>query len=762
MNLKIVYMKQTIIFLVSICMSLPICKAKDPVSFVNVFVGTGGHGHTFPGATLPYGMVQLSPDTRTAGWDACAGYHYLDSTILGFSHTHLSGTGIGDYGDVLFMPFSGEAKIMPGTPQYPDSGYRSRFSHKEEQASPGYYSVRLATYDIFAELTTSARAGFHRYTYKKGGKSGVIIDLSHTIHNGQNSVNEIHIISDTEIEGLKLSRGWASKQYIYFYAKFSKPFSYKLFTRNKEVLGMKEVNSVNSKVVLSFDTKPNEKVLVKVGISPVDYAGAKNNLVSEIKDWDFDHVVSLARQVWNTQLDKIKLDGGTENEKVIFYSALYHTSISPNIFSDADGRYRGMDQKIHIEKGFTNYTVFSLWDTFRAFHPLMTITEPERDCDFIKALLSKYDEGGILPKWELAANYTGTMTGYNAIPVIVDAYMKDIRGFDVNKALTAMIRSSLYDTTGILFPSNEIKNKLMPKGKYYNQTLGYLPADVPGVSRPVAEGLEFAYDDWCIAQMAKGLNNDSIYRKYMDRSMHYKKYYDPSVGFMRGKNLDGTWKTPFDPKSTSTGLYAEGNAWQWSWFVPQDVKGFVELSGGRQKFILKLDSLFTIDSGITGGEHLADVTGLIGQYAHGNEPSHHIAYFYNYVGQPWKTQRLVDTILNTFYFNDPDGLSGNEDCGQMSAWYILSAMGIYSFCPGDPNYTIGRPLFDKVTISLPGKKQFVITAKGNSKRNKYIQSASLNGKIVTSPFISHKDIVNGGELIVQMGPSPNDQWGRID
>ena len=747
-----------------ICILVSACKSgadkndEAPFYYVDPFIGTGGHGHTFPGATVPYGMVQLSPDTRTLGWDACSGYHYSDSSIIGFSHTHLSGTGIGDYGDILFMPFVGDIKVEAGDEQDPDTGYRSRFQHKNEKALPGYYSVKLDDYDIDVELTTSTRAGFHRYTFNKGGQKGVIIDLTHTIHGHRNPVNEIRIISDTEVAGIKVTDGWATFHHVYFYAKFDKPFTYKLIDTGEEVSDTKIISSQDAKAVLLFDIAQGEKLMAKVGISAVDIGGAKNNLETEIKDWDFDRVVADAKQLWIEQLNKIHVTGGSKDDRIIFYTALYHCSISPNIFTDVDGRYRGLDKKIHTADGFTNYTVFSLWDTFRAFHPLMTIIDPERNNDFIRALLSKYDEGGILPKWELAGNYTGSMIGYHAVSMIVDAYMKGIRDYDVDKAFRACIATSLYDTTGILFPSQIVKDKLMPIARKYYNELDYIPADRAG--RSVSEQLEYAYCDWCIAQFAKDRNDLAVYETYSQRAMKYKNVFDQTTGFMRGKLSDGSWETPFRPRAPSRSL-VEGNAWQWNWFVPHDVYGYVELMGGKDIFITKLDSLFSIPSYIPGERRMADATGLIGQYAHGNEPSHHVTHLYNYLGQPWKTQQLVDSVLFSLYFNDPDGLSGNEDCGQMSAWYILNAMGFYSFCPGDPEYSIGRPIFDKVTINLTNGRKFVIETKNNSRSNKYIQSAKLNGRALNRPWFHHNDIMKGGKIVMKMGPNTDSGWGIV-
>ena len=737
------------------------CKSdvETAYNYVDPFIGTGAHGHTFPGATIPYGMVQLSPDTRTLGWDACSGYHYSDSSIIGFSHTHLSGTGIGDYGDILFMPFSGDIKLMAGDVNDPDTGYRSRFQHKNEKATPGYYSVKLDDYDIDVELTTSTRAGFHRYTFNKGGQSGVIIDLTHTIHGHRNPLNEIRIISDTEIAGAKVTDGWATNHHVYFHAKFNKPFTYKLIDTGEEVSGVKTIASKNAKAVLLFDMKPGEKLMAKVGISSVDIDGAKNNLETEIKDWNFNRVVSDAKKLWIEQLNKIQIEGGTEDDITIFYTALYHCSMSPYVFTDVDNRYRGLDQKIYTaDEGFTNYTVFSLWDTFRAFNPLLTIIDPERVNDFVRALLCRYDEGGILPKWELGGNYTGSMIGYHAVSMIVDAYMKGIRDYDVDKAYKACIATSLYDTTNIIFPSLVVKEKLMPDARKYYNELDFIPADL--TIKSVSEQLEYAYCDWCIAQLAKDRNDAAVYEVYSQRAMKYKNIFDHSTGFMRGRFSDGSWETPFRPRAPGRS-YVEGNAWQWNWFVPHDIYGYVELMGGTDIFINKLDSLFSIPSYIPGERRMADATGLIGQYAHGNEPSHHVTHLYNYLGQPWKTQQLVDSVLYSLYFNDPEGLSGNEDCGQMSAWYVLNAMGFYSFCPGEPEYSIGRPIFDKATINLSNGKKFVIEAKNNSKSAKYIQSATLNGKPLNRPWFLHTDIVQGGTLVLEMGGNPNSGWGII-
>ncbi|HEC41579.1 MAG TPA: glycoside hydrolase family 92 protein [Bacteroides sp.] len=728
---------------------------QDNTKYVNTFIGTGGHGHVFPGATTPYGMVQLSPDTRTLGWDACGGYHYTDSSIIGFSHTHLSGTGISDLGDFLFMPFSGEAKVNPGSPENPDEGYRSRFSHENEKSEPGYYSVFLDDYGIQAELAANTRTGFHRYTFPENGQTGVIIDLAHTIYPDRNPSHEFQIISETEISGYKGSGGWAKEQHTWFHAKFNKPFKCIIYDNGQKSSDTENAKSKNLLAVLTFDSSDSEELLVKVGISHVDYEGAKNNLEEEIGDWDFDAVRESAGQMWASELNQIKTEGGSTDEKAIFYTSLYHSAISPYTFSDVDGRYRGMDQQIYQSDEKVIYTVFSLWDTFRGQHPLKTILDPERNNDFIKTLLTKYDQGGTLPMWELVGNYTGTMIGYHSVPVIVDAYFKGSRDFDVEKAYTAMVEAAEYNTEGILFPSERVQQKLMPLAKKYNEELGYVPADMENES--VSKALEYAYNDWCIAQMAKELGKTEDYNRFMERSKRYAEYYDKETGFMRGKNQDGKWREPFDPRFSRHRQddYTEGNAFQWSWFVPHDVEGLVELLGGRETFAEKLDTLFSTSSELSGEEVSSDITGLIGQYAHGNEPSHHIAHMYNFIGQGWKTQELTHEIMSELYFNNPNGLAGNEDCGQMSAWYVLNAMGFYSFCPGEPVYSIGRPVFDKVEISLTNGKVFTVIATNNSPENSYVQSAKLDGEQLTKAFFTHENILNGGTLEFEMGATPN-------
>ncbi|MCL1934753.1 MAG: GH92 family glycosyl hydrolase [Candidatus Azobacteroides sp.] len=735
-------MRKLLLYVLILSVSFVACSKKETEACqqqVNLFIGTGGHGHTYPGATLPHGMVQLSPDTRTNGWDACSGYHYDDKTLIGFSHTHLSGTGIGDLGDILFLPYSGELKLTAPNGDDKEPAFGSAFSHEDETALPGYYSVYLKDYKVRAELTASLHAGFHRYTFPKDEQASIYIDLARTIHNRQLVQSEIQVINDREIQGMKRVRGWAPNRYVYFYAQFSESFEYTM--------------PDSAHITLRFQPPFQSKYIsAKVGISFVDYEGAKNNLLSEIADWNFDQVVKNASAAWNKELSKIVVTTKDEKDRTIFYTALYHSALEPIISSDVDGRYRTMDNRIEQDTSYTNYSVFSLWDTFRALHPLNTIISPEENQAMIRSLIRKSDEGGLLPMWELISNYTGCMIGYHAVSVIVDSYMKDQQNFDIEKAYRACVKSSSYDTLNVSPTINRdiLHYNLMPIGKQYKNTSGYIPADVEKQS--VARGLEYSYNDWMIAQFAKGLDKKEDYARFMELSKNYRHYYDSSTSFMRGKMSDGSWRTPFDPRFSdhNNDDFCEGNAWQWTWFVPHDVDGLAELMGGREAFIEKLDSLFSVSSELVGENVSADISGMIGQYAHGNEPSHQTIHLYNIVGQPHKTQALIDKVLQTLYFDDPDGLSGNEDCGQMSAWYVLNSIGFYSYCPGIPYYSIGRPLFDEVKINLENGKAFTIRVSNNSKSNKYIASARLNGKTLDTLFFSHKELMEGGVLEISM------------
>lgn len=728
-------------------------NVEDYSAHVNPFIGTGGHGHTFPGAVVPHGMIQPSPDTRIDGWDACSGYYYNDSTINGFSHTHVSGTGCCDYGDVLLMPTVGKQTYQTTDSQSQQLPYASAFSHENESAEPGYYSVFLDRYQVKAELSASKRGAIHRYTFPASKESGFIIDLDYSLQRQTNSEMEIKVLSDTEICGHKKTTYWAFDQYINFYAKFSKPFTYTLINDSVTMDNGKRLPIC--KALLQFETKKDEQVLVKVGVSAVDVKGAQNNVLSEIADWDFDKVRQHARNEWNRYLSKIDVTTTNQEDKTIFYSALYHTGISPNLFTDADGRYLGMDLKVHqgdVKQPI--YTTFSLWDTFRALHPLMTIIDPDLNTQFIQSLLKKHQEGGIFPMWDLASNYTGTMIGYHAVPVIVDAYTKGYRDFDIQEAYKACLRTAEYDTTGIKCPALVLPH-LMPKAKYYKNSIGYIPCDRENES--VAKALEYAYNDWCISVFAESMTDFDNKDKYARFAKAYEFYFDKETRFMRGLNSKGEWRTPFNPRASThrNDDYCEGTAWQWTWFVPHDVEGLVNLMGGENAFASKLDSLFTADSSLEGETTSSDISGLIGQYAHGNEPSHHVTHLYNYVNRPWRTQELVDSVFQSQYANRPDGLAGNEDCGQMSAWYILNSMGFYQVCPGKPVYSIGRPVFDQAVVNLTNGKKFTVMVKNNSKKNKYIESMLLNGQTLHTPFFSHQDIVDGGTLEITMSDKPN-------
>jgi predicted alpha-1,2-mannosidase len=689
---------------------------RDYSKLVNPFIGTGGHGHTYPGASMPFGMMQLSPDTRMADWDGSSGYHYSDTVIYGFSHTHLSGTGIPDYCDVLMMPFD----KFPG---WEGKDYRSGFSHKNEKASPGYYSVFLDKYKVNAELTTTTRAGMHQYSFSKGIKTGsVIIDLNH-----RDKVLDANLekINEYELRGYRSSRSWADSQTVYFFIRFQNPISEFVF---KEIEGNGNIKSMHGKDVRAIISAPlNTKgqLLYKIGISGVSMEGAKKNLEVEMPGWDLNQIKKDAEKAWNKELGKIDVKGGKKDQQVVFYTALYHTMLSPNIYQDVDGSYRGTDLKVHKANGFTNYSVFSLWDTYRAYHPLMTILNQKRTGDWINTFLAQYKNGGMLPVWELSGNETFCMIGYHSIPVIWDAYQKGIRNFDHQLALKAMRDYAESNRFGL--------------DHYRNH--GYISNDKEHES--VSKTLEYAYDDWCIAQFAKAIGKEDVYKTYIERAQYYKNLFDPSTRLFRGK-LQGMWLQPFEPREINN-FYTEGNAWHYGFAVPQDIETLINLHGGKDPFTKKLDELFSASSQTTGREQ-ADVTGLIGQYAQGNEPSHHMAYLYAYAGKKWKTEDLVHKICNEFYKNSPDGLIGNEDCGQMSAWYVLSALGFYPVCPGSGEYVLGTPVFDKATIFLENGKKFSITAKRDKKNSFYVKTVELNKKDQNGSVLQHSDIMKGSSL----------------
>jgi len=982
------------------------------VRHVDPFIGTGGHGHTYPGASVPFGMVQLSPDAGKVGWDWCSGYHHSDTGLVGFSHTHLSGTGCADLGDILFMPTTSSRNL--------DENYRSPFSHERENAEPGYYSVVLGDHRIKVELTTTARAGFHRYTFPASDSARVFVNLKY----GQEDVPiETHMKVDGPalVTGYRFSSGWAANQKVFFAARFSRPISrVAMGAAGAMTDGLREAKGKDVKGFFFFPSKADSVLLVKVGISAVSIEGALRNLDGEIRDWDFDNVRLAASQMWEKELGKVRISSSRPEVLRTYYTALYHTMLAPTLYCDIDGQYRGADGAVHGGAGFQNYSTFSLWDTYRAAHPLYTIIAPERVSSMVQSMLAFAREGGLLPVWPLAASETNTMVGYHAVPVIADAYLKGFGGFDANEAFEAMKKSAFQDGRGLRYynltppalPSLPVEKKdgtsqredfssafvvsgysrsvagetfgyhsshplarvalitrasdgkkgiewetqpvakkvtepfvtfvwlagvgsgkgahrfelsvdgtpwfsftsakdasmkewrvagkngavlsfktdmvdgygdffgnmvmklpasalipgkpatirivgenagspdwimvfeyaLQPKIMAGNEfavmnengkpkqlvkvdiehlgkpvavvistkgakpissnviaglntfyltvppveketplmvsvslddkparqqrlilkpvrPFGYIPADKENES--VSKTLEYAIDDWCIAQVAKALGKKEDYELFMKRAANYKNLFDSSTGFMRGRNFDGSWVTPFNPRF-STGKqpeYTEGNAWQYTWLVPHDVAGLVQLLGGESRFVQKFDSLFTQSSDLEGTGASPDVSGLIGLYAHGNEPSHHIAYMYDYVGMPWKTQELTRSIMESFYKPAPDGLAGNEDCGQMSAWYVLSGLGIYPVNPADGTYEIGSPIIDRADIDVGGGNTFTVTAQNMSKANLYVQSARLNGTLLEKPWITHKDVVKGGTLEFTMGDKPNKSWG---
>jgi predicted alpha-1,2-mannosidase len=666
-------------FLIALAfLTTTISQPQDYAKHVNPFIGTGGHGHTFPGATVPYGMVQLSPDTRIDGsWDGCGGYHYSDNLIYGFSHTHLNGTGVSDYGDIMLMPTVGintlDSKL-----------YSSKFQHQKEKASAGFYAVHLDKYNIDVRLTTSTRVGFHEYTFNDECQPHIMLDLN---HRDKLIGKDYKIINDSTIEIYRQSEAWARNQQIWARIEFNQPMFFEYYN-----------NSMQNGFIIhpkKGNVKKGEKILVKVSLSPTSYEGAKLNS-SEIKHWNFDKAHKAAIALWNKELSKIEVTSNDKDKLAIFYTALYHTMMQPNIAQDLDGKYRGRDNKIHVAEGFDYYTVFSLWDTFRGAHPLYTLIDKKRTADYINTFIKQYEQGGRLPVWELASNETDCMIGYHSVSVIADAMVKGIKGFDYEKAFEASKASAMRDVLGL---------------DAYKKN-GFISIDDEHES--VSKTLEYAYDDWCIAQMAQILNKQEDYQYFMKRSQNWKNIFDWETGFMRPKK-NGGWDKPFDPREVNNN-FTEGNSWQYSFFVPQDIEGMIQAYGGKEKFEAKLDEMFNSESKTTGREQV-DVTGLIGQYAHGNEPSHHMAYLYNYVGKPEKTNAKVKYILDNFYTNTPDGLIGNEDCGQMSAWYVLSSMGIYSVTPGKPEWQTVSPYFEKIKVNFENGSNEILTKNDATHRN---------------------------------------------
>ncbi len=712
--------------------------------FVDPFIGTGFHGHVFLGANVPFGAVQLGPVNITQGWDWCSGYHYSDSTIIGFSHTHLSGTGIGDLGDITFMPVTGDVQMSKGELGKPQTGYYSLFSHDEEKAVPGYYAVRLKRYDIKAELTATERVGFHQYTFPASDTAQIVIDLETGIGWDKPTENYIKNINDSTIAGYRYSTGWAKDQRIYFTAVFSKPIK-QFVTYDLDSLAPLKSSmgkGVKIKGAAMFSTSAGEKIQVKVGISPVSMENAKANIDAELPGWDFDNTVKAADAAWNTELAKIEVQSKGTAALRTFYTAFYHTMIAPSAFNDHNGDYLGTDKKVYKNASFTNLTTFSLWDTYRAAHPLFTISQQKRTADMVNSMLAIYQQQGKLPVWHLVGNETNTMPGNSGIHVIADAYLKGIKGFDTALAFEAVKATAMLDERGMNFVKQ----------------LGFIPGD--SMVESAAMGLEYAIADWGVAQMAKRMGKTADYEYFSKRAKNYQQYFDPVVKFMRGKIAADKWRTPFSPFEAKhmKDDFCEGNAWQYTWLVPHDVEGLMELLGGEKSFIDKLDSLF-VAKGDMGKEASADITGLIGQYAHGNEPSHHITYLYAFAGQPWKTADKVRYILDSLYADRIDGLSGNEDVGQMSAWYVLSSIGFYQVNPANGVYVFGSPIMDEVTLNMDNGKRFHISVKNNSATNKYIQSISLNGKNYEQSFITYKNIAAGGDLVITMGDMPSATWG---
>ena len=714
-------------------------EKEQPVSFtsyVDPTIGTGGHGHVFYGANVPFGFVQLGPSSIPQKWDWCSGYHVSDSTVIGFPHTHLSGTGIGDLHDITVMPVVGEVTYARGTEDDPESGLWSYSARSKELARPGYYRTSLLRYGVDVELTATARVGFHKYTFPTSEESAVVFDLENGGCWDAPREGYVKVENETTISGYRYSKGWSSDQRVFFRAEFSQPFTGVTFSDGEKQENGKEMKAQKLYARVNFKTTAEKPLFVKVALSPTSIEGAAANMKAELPEWDFEATAKAADAAWNSELSKVAVSTANEKNKRIFYTSLYHTMIAPSVFCDVDGSYYGADQQMHKPDGFVNYTTFSLWDTYRAAHPLMSIIHAEKMKDIIQTMIHIYAQQGKLPVWHLMGCETDCMVGNPGIPVVADAVLKNIEGFDYEKAYEALKNSAMLPERGMEF---RIKH-------------GFIPADLRGEA--IAYDMEYALADWTVAQVARKLGKTEDYEYFLNRSHSYRNYFDKSVGFMRGKLLDGTFRTPFNPFSSTHRQddYCEGNAWQYTWLAPHDVEGLVNLFGSKEAFIAKLDSLFTAQG--DAGDHASpDMSGMIGQYAHGNEPSHHILYLYTMVGQPWKTADKVREVLSTLYTDQRDGLSGNEDVGQMSAWYVLSSMGFYQVEPAGGRYFFGSPLFDTITVKVPGGK-FEVVATGNSDTSRYIQSVKLNGQPYEKAWIDYQDIMKGGKLELQMGDKP--------
>ncbi len=734
-----------------ICFSLPGAEPPvdpDPARHVRPFVGTQGEGNTYPGAQVPFGMVVVSPDTEKKEWGAASGYEYSDGTLYGFSFLHLHGTGIPDMGDILLQPRVGEVHLNPGTKDLKEKGYLSRFSHTRESASPGYYSVMLDDYGVRAELTATSRAGMLRCTFPASKEAHVLLDLAHVL---QHKViwSRVQVRDGQTLVGMHQVRGWAKERTVYFAARFSKPFKgLRLFSDKKPAqydsfktyrfVSERHAFGPDVQAVADFETAAGEQILVKVGISALSEAGALRNLEAEMPDWAFDSYVQAARRAWNRELSRFQIEG-TDTQKVTFYTGVYHAFMAPNEYSDVDGRYRGQDQQIHAEAGFRNYTTFSLWDTYRAVHPLFNLVQPERNQDMVRSLLEAYRQSPdkLLPIWNFWNNETWCMVGYHAVPVIVDAYFKGMKGIDWNLALEACVASATHPTYD---------------GLADYERLGYVPFDRENES--VSKTLEYAYDDACIARLARALGKQDLAERFEKRAQSYRNLFDAKLGLMRPKDSKGMWMEPFETRAFAhLGPFTEGTTWQYSWSVAHDIPGLIGLFGGREAFARQLDKVFS-STEKTVAEGTDDIQGRIGDYWHGNEPSHHVAYLYALAGQPWKTQALVRRLVDSQYGDKPNSLCGNDDCGQMSAWYLFSAMGFYPVNPGEARYVLGSPALPRITLELGHGKRFTVRAENFSPENVYVQRLALNGKPWRSVFLPHEAIVAGGELVFTLGPRP--------
>jgi len=761
-------MKNLTLILISIISFHCFGQNQNFIQYVNPLVGTKNMGHTYPGATVPFGMVQLSPETDTVQYELngkyngdvykyCSGYQYDDQTIVGFSHTHFSGTGHSDLGDFLIMPTTGELKLNPGTADKPESGYRSRFSHEKELAQPAYYKVNLDDYSIQAELTATTRAGFHQYTFPESENAHIILDLISGIYNykDKNVWTFVRVENDTLITGYRQTNGWARTRTVYFAMVFSKPFHnyghkkydqsiYKGFWRKfDESTNFPEMAGHNIRAYFDFKTQQGEKIKIKFALSPVSTQGALRNLQEEIPHWDFEKIKTESQQTWNNELSKIDVEMMSQKDKETFYTALYHSFLGPITYMDVDGAYRGLDQNNHMADDFTNYTIFSLWDTYRALHPLFNLIQPQRNGDMVRSMLEHYKQSvhHMLPVWSHYANENWCMIGYHSVSVIADALVKGTLNdkIDYEALLEASINTSSYKPFDGL--------------GYYIQ-LGYVPEDKNSSS--VSKTLEYAYDDWCIAQIAKTIGNTDIENEYLTRAQNFENVFDSNIGFMRPKLSDGSWKKDFNTLSTHGQGFIEGNAWNYSLYVPHKPEQMIRMMGGNNRFVEHLDSLFTMQ---IDDEHFAeteDITrdGIIGNYVHGNEPGHHIPYLYNWTDKPWKTQERVRMIMETMYSNTPDGLCGNDDAGQMSAWYIFSALGFYPVCPGSEIYNIGSPLVKSARIKLENGKEIIIEVKNQSPQHIYVQKVMFNGKIIQKLELKHSDIIKGGTITYYMGSEP--------